>query len=158
LKQRSRVPLRVGLKEADVVAQVKGFLEAHSWRAVRMNRGTMQGYSGMVQFGENGMADYQFIRYVGTRDVPSLTLVLWIEFKRPKAKTSCRCATKTAKQRCTFHDQLAWRERERRRGGVVWTGVDDIDWFIEQYQIHYGWLHSGPAARGQLDLLAGLSV
>jgi hypothetical protein len=147
------------LLESDITKQVKDFMLARGWRAIRNQRTVVPGQFSSC---EPGTPDFTFLRYVGTRDYPSLALVLWVELKRKDARgktvtAKCRCATKTAKQRCTFHDQLNWRERERR-GGVVWTSVDDIEWFIEQYQIHYGWLHSGPAARGQLDLLAELSV
>jgi hypothetical protein len=37
--------------------------------------------------------------------------------------------------------------------------VDDFDWFHEQYQQHFGWLHAGDAARGQLQMeLTGATI
>lgn len=138
------------LNEADVTEQVKGFLEHHGWRSVRNQRTVMPG---QFSTGEPGMADFQFVRYIGTEHARSLALVVWIELKAHGAKARCRCATKKPRQRCTACDQRNWRNRERARGGVVWTQVDSIQWVMREYEREFGWLHSGEAARGQMELL-----
>lgn len=145
------------LNEADVTSQVKSFLQAHGWRAIRMNRGLMQNaFGGVIQFGEAGMADFLFVRYA-PEAMPAAGLMLWVEMKATGVKAKCRCTTKRAMQRCSACDQKVWRERERLAGAQVWL-VDSLDWFMEEYERVFGWLHHGDAARGQLDLLAGVTA
>lgn len=139
------------LSEADVTAQVKGFLEARGWRAIRMNRGLVQGFSSVVQFGEPGQPDWQFIFYIRGCEIPAATVTLWVEMKAPGAKAWCRCATKRPKQRCTSCDQKRWKQSERARGGVVWT-VDNIEFFTAEYQRTFSFLHTGELAIGQLEI------
>lgn len=140
------------LKESDVTQQVKDFLEYRGWRAIRLNRGLMQGaFGGVVQFGEPGMADFLFIRYMQGNLEAGPALTLWVEFKAPGRRAQCRCQSKRPRQRCTACDQAKWREQERRRGALVWL-VDDLDQFGAEYRRVFGWLHSGDAARGQSEL------
>jgi hypothetical protein len=147
---------RPKLTESDVTAQVVSFFQHHSWHAIRMNRGLVSmPYGGVVQFGEPGMPDYQFVRYYPTARHPASALVVWCELKATGKKAQCRCRTKKARQRCTSCDQRAWRERERQAGAAVWV-VDSIDWVMEEYDRVFGFLHSGESARGQMDLLAGV--
>ena len=145
------------LSEANITDQVRGFLEHRGWRAIRLNRSLVQmPFGGAVQFGECGMPDFQFVRYVGTGRAPCLSLTLWVEFKATGIKARCRCATKKPRQRCTACDQAKWRAAERARGGVVWV-VDSLGWVEMEYERVFGWLHSGDAGRGQLMLeLAGV--
>ncbi|MES2393503.1 MAG: hypothetical protein V4555_17840 [Acidobacteriota bacterium] len=143
------------LSEADVTGQVRGFLEARGWRPLRMQRTVVPGQFSTC---EPGTADFEFIYYLRNSKVPALSLTIWIELKKPGARAKCRCATKAPRQRCTACDQKAWRDRERSRGAVVWTQVDNIDYVIREYERVFGWLHSGEAAVGQLDLLAGVGA
>lgn len=137
------------LLEADVVKQVKSFLEAHGWRSIRMQRMVMPG---MFQTGEPGMADSCWIRYDPRPEFPAMAMVIWLEYKGPSDKRKCRCAQIAGtKKRCTVCDQAAWQKRERARGAVVWI-VNDIDFFISLYKRVFGWLHEGESARGQLEL------
>ena len=141
----SRPPLQ--LAEADIVAQVKGFLEARGWRPVRMMRTIVPG---AFQAGEPGIPDYEFIYYMAE----AKALVLWVEFKAPRRTARCRCLQIVGtRKRCTACDQRNWRERERKIGAAVWSGVDDLLWFQEQYAREFGWLHKGDRARGQMELL-----
>jgi hypothetical protein len=142
------------LSEASVTEQVKSFLEARGWRAVRNQRTVMPGH---FQTGEPGMADFCFVYYKPTKRYPALSLTLWVEFKKKNSRMRCKCIeNRGTRKRCTMCDQKNWRDRERARGALVFTGVDDCEWFIEQYETLFAWLHTGDAARGQLDLLAGL--
>jgi len=135
------------LAESDVTKQVRDFMESHGWRSVRMQRTIVPGQFSTC---EPGTADFLFLYYAR-----KAALALWVEFKRPKARMQCRCLqNRGTRKRCTFCDQKQWTDKERARGGIVWAGVADIDWFIEQYDKAFGWLHSGEVARGQLDLLA----
>jgi hypothetical protein len=136
------------LVEADITNQIRDFMEHHGWRPVRMQRTIVPGQFSTC---EPGTADFLFLYYLKNG-----ALALWVELKKPKARMQCRCIqNRGTRKRCTACDQKAWQMRERARGGVVWSGVDDIEWFIEQYERAFGWLHSGDRARGQLDLLAG---
>lgn len=139
------------LSEADVTSQIRGFMESRGWRALRFQRTVMPG-----QFSthEPGTPDLQMIKYVPSAGI-GCALVLWLEMKKRGARAVCRCRTKKPRQRCSSCDQANWRERERRRGAQVWV-VDDLGWFISEYERVFGWLHTGDGAWGQLDLLAGV--
>jgi hypothetical protein len=142
------------LLEAAVTDQVRGFLEHHGWRGLRMGRGGMAVPNQYITFGEPGVPDWLFLRYApNAPELCAAGLMLWIEFKRRGARAQCRCRSKAPRQRCTACDQKNWRERERRAGAEVWL-VDDLDWFMREYERRFGWLHSGDMAMGQLDLLA----
>lgn len=144
------------LAEADVTDQVKTYLQHKGWRPVRHQRTVVPG---SFQAGEPGQADFEFIYYLRNARIPTLTLLLWVEFKKPKARPRCKCIENSGtRKRCTFCDQRKWREREKARGGVVWAGVDDFEWFEATYEATFGWLHKGEAARGQLELLVGMEA
>lgn len=136
----------VPLKENDVQKAVCGFLRAQGWRIVRTQFSFVQG---AMATGEPGMPDVIAL-YPLRKDYASV-LGIWLEFKSPNAKLNCRCEVG---KKCRLCRQKDWHERERARGFVVWSGVDDTQWFIDTYQSKFAWLHSGDQARGQLDLLA----
>lgn len=74
-------------------------------------------------FGEVGMPDYLFIRYLDPADFEEnekkrWAEVLWIEFKRPGQKPK--------------PDQNLWHATETARGALVMV-VDDIDTFKDWY-------------------------
>jgi hypothetical protein len=139
------------LKESDVQSQVRDYLRARGWRPVR----TQFSFTpGAFSTGEPGMPDYLFLyplpgQYCGS-------LAIWIEFKSPRAR-GCTCVLGEAKK-CRHCRQIAWHQKERAKGFVVWSGVDDFDWFEDHYMEKFGWLHAGDRARGQLDLLAEVSA
>jgi hypothetical protein len=140
------------LTEADITTAVRSFMEAKGWRPVRMQRTIVPGQFSTC---EPGTADFEFIYYAKA----GMAFILWVELKKPKARMTCRCLqNRGTRKRCTYCDQINWRQKERARGGIVWAGVDNIAAFIEQYEKSYGWLHSGDAARGQLDLLTGVGA
>ena len=140
------------LAECDVTQQVRDFMAARGWRPIRMQRTIVPGQFSTC---EPGTADFLFVYYLKSNQ--GSTLALWVELKNPKARMYCRCLqNRGTKKRCTMCDQKTWRDRERARGAVVWTGVSNIDEYIAQYDRTFGFLHSGESARGQLDLLAGV--
>jgi hypothetical protein len=144
------MPVRFGqkLNEAQVTQQIRGFMESHGWRPIRNQRTVIPG---AFQSCEPGTPDFLFLRYLPN----GVCLALWIELKAKNARIVCRCSQVAGtRRRCTPCDQKAWRQREKARGAVVWQ-VDDLDWFLQEYQEFYGWLHTGESGRGQLDLLAG---
>ena len=126
------------LLERQVTAQVRDYLKARGWRAIR-NQVTV--LPGAFQTGTRGMPDFTFLRYLDCK-VPAAALCLWIEVKRPSGKLS--------------EAQVEWHSKERLLGGTVWT-VDDFDWFVGEYERAFGWLHTGDTGRGQLELLAGIA-
>jgi hypothetical protein len=141
------------LKESDVQKQVRDFLKAYGWRPVRTQFAFV---AGAMQTGEPGMPDYLFLRAdPGPDAVYGCILGIWVEFKSPNSRSVCRCEPD---RKCRLCRQAEWHTRERARGFKVWTGVDDFDWFHEQYKRHFGWLHTGDQARGQLELLEGERV
>lgn len=113
----------MALSESQISNQVKGFMEAHGWRALRNTRMIAPG---RFQTGEPGMPDYLFLRY-------SPIQTLWIEFKRPEDRRKCACLKNAGtRKRCTVCDQKAWKDREKLRGAMVWT-VKDYDAFVTLY-------------------------
>lgn len=122
--------------EQIVTRQCRDYLLHRGWRAIRFQRTVV---SGQFQSGEPGMPDYLFVRYAH-QDRPRprvFSLLLWIEFKGPRGRLGPK--------------QEEWIARERLRGALVWV-VDDFEWMVEQYEATFGWLHSGDAARGQLEM------
>lgn len=133
------------LSESDITGQIKDFLSHRGWRAIRHQRTVVPG---AFQAGEPGMPDFLFLRYLER----GYGLVLWVELKRPSDRRKCRCLQNAGtRKRCTVCDQANWRKREEGRGAKVWR-VDDLEWFAEEYQREYGWLHRGATGRGQLEL------
>lgn len=131
--------------ESDISALVRDFLQFRGWRAIRMQRTVIPG---SFQTAEPGMPDFLFVRYL--KD--GAGLLLWIELKRPGDRRTCRCvANLGSRRRCTVCDQKNWREREHKLGARVWR-VDNAESFAAEYDRHYGWLHRGENAQGQLEL------
>lgn len=160
LPRPSKMKLTSGslqLSERDVTKQVKDFLEHRNWRPLRTQSGKFSNPSGQTfQIGEDGMADFEMVHYLkGIEAKPAgLSLVLWVEVKKPNARMSCTCEPHHNKT-CRMHRQMKWRQREELRGAVV-VKVDDIKNFEAFYNEHFGWLHTG-VGTGQMDLfLAGV--
>lgn len=138
------------LTERDLSKQICDFMQYRGWRKLRNNVGGRMGNEGqMIPFGERGMPDQLFLRYY--RQPTGGALVLWIEMKRPGANMKCRCVPGD-KRTCRNCQQRIWRDKERARGAVVIV-ADDLDEFCRWYDDHFGWVHSGPMADGQLRLI-----
>jgi hypothetical protein len=99
--------------EAAIEAECTKLLEQDGWRALRTDpvsdRGRGKG------FGELGMADHLYIRYVTVAEFGGETYgtadVLWIEFKSRSGKPKSH--------------QIEWHRNERARGALtVIAGVD----------------------------------
>lgn len=113
--------------EADVQRAVVDMLAADGWRAIRTD--PVSDRSRGKGFGEIGMPDYLFIRYLdmdlleypGGRIVlkrPAAE-VLWVEFKKPKGVTRAH--------------QVAWHSNEHARGALVKV-FDSVDAAREWYK------------------------
>lgn len=132
------------LLEKDVAKQVRDFMAARGWRAVRTQ---FAATPGMFSTGEPGMPDYCFIRYMPATAVPARSLVVWCEVKSPNDKRGCRCRPGDKKP-CKVCRQKRWHERERALGAVVIV-VDDIEWFECDYNKAFGFLHRDEPAAAQ---------
>lgn len=85
-------------------------------------------------FGEVGMADSMFIRYLhrdGLKFEREDVELIWCEFKALKGKPS--------------PEQIAWIAQERVRGALVWLAGLDFPATIEGFRAHY--IASGLARR-----------
>jgi hypothetical protein len=141
-----------GLKEADVLRQVKRFWELHGWRVYRMDVG---GYTrpmgGYQPFGEPGAPDLLCIYYLDSDAAKAL--LVWCEVKAPGDRRKCRCQPFSSKP-CNTCRQEAWAKAEEQRGGFV-IKVDDLVWLDQFYTEQFGWLHGPEGPRkGQLSLHA----
>ncbi len=96
-------------------------LELDGWRAIRTD--PVSDRSRGKGFGEVGMPDYLFIRYLDHDgpmvDQQCLAQMLWIEFKAPGKPLKPH--------------QTAWASREGRRGALIFV-VDDAVRFRETYK------------------------
>lgn len=130
------------LKERDVSRQVSDFLGYRGWRRIRNQVGVTTNMAGNTfRFGEKGMPDLMFLRYVPAHQ--PWTMVLWIETKRNKGG------------RLSEH-QIAWQDGEKILGALV-INVECFEKFAEWYERELGWIHSaaGPDVPGNLGLFAG---
>jgi hypothetical protein len=135
-----RNPSPKDLLEAQVAKQLRDFLELRRWRRVRHQRTVVPG---QFQTGEPGMADEQWIYYLQPHH-SGLTVTQWIETKRSKrGKRS--------------EDQDTWQAREIARGAVV-INCNDIDAYMKEYEIRFGWLHSGKHAQPGHQTRLGLEA
>jgi hypothetical protein len=85
---KSRVKSR--LKEADVTKQCVQLMEAHGWKAIRLQRGLMRRRDGSVAMtiGEKGMCDWLFLRTQWSVQATGSALVFMAEFKGEGKKPS----------------------------------------------------------------------
>ena len=108
-------PTAPELREKDISRTVCDFLKAQGWRLIRMNVSTVNFRGQWVNYGEKGMPDYLAVYYLHD----GFALLLWLEFKRQRGGRLSA-------------EQVAWSEKERRDGAVVFT-VSDIDHFRQWY-------------------------
>lgn len=135
----------------ETVKPLLKFMAARGWRAIRHESGFVPGAG---SYGEKGMPDYQFIRYLKN----GVACVLWIEAKPPGFRPRCNCKPaernpETGRMRkaheCRSCGQKRWAETERRRGAVVLT-VEDVEVFKEWYSKAYSWLPAAPPLQADL--------
>lgn len=122
--------------EADVTKQVRDFFALRGWRAIRHQRFVIPGAG---QSGEPGQPDFCFIKYLRGKDgeYSGVSLVIWIEMKKPGARPQCRCKPGKRSQ-CTACAQKAWRDREEQRGGIV-LQVSAVRELEAWYTPRFGW-------------------
>ena len=127
-KQKDQPIPRLKISEADVQQAVVLMLELDGWRSLRTD--PVSNRARATGFGEVGMPDYLFIRYLPPENPrpgapavlvsrPALAEVLWIEFKAP---------SKIPKPH-----QLAWHDLERKRGAST-LFIDGADTFRAWYK------------------------
>ena len=137
-----------------VTKKVRDFLEERRWRAIRHESGYVPGAG---SFGEPGMADWQFVYYLGGKN--GFSVVMWLEMKAPptprnKMRCNCKPAVRSAdgkKQlerahKCRMHQQADWQAAERERGALVMQ-VDNPEEFAAWYADYFSWLPVRPPVR-----------
>ena len=123
------------LSEAHIQQTCTEWLELDGWRSLRTDPVSRREWG--KGFGEVGMADHLYIRYlVGPRGDPhckrSQAEVLWIEFKRAySSKVRGPRVTKAAEH------QKAWHAVERARGALTLIAGEDFPASIEGFQDWY---------------------
>lgn len=144
------------MTEADVVEDLTQFLCAEQgWRRLRNESGFIPGAG---SYGEKGIPDYQFIRYLAT---PGNAIVMWIEAKSPTHKPRCSCRARHKDERgrtkpahiCRECGQKLWAEREAARGALV-LKVSDVEEFKRWYKRTFDWLPA-PVMGQQQKLFEG---
>ena len=126
---KSRVKSR--LKEADVTKQCVQLMEAHGWKAIRLQRGLMRRRDGTVAMtiGEKGMCDWLFIRSFAmsssgnTWQYPGQTWAFMCELKSEGKKPSA--------------SQVQFMADMRSRG-LVAEWFDSYDKFAEFVRLTFG--------------------
>ena len=122
LKQNQReaqgLPLRtkraVTMGEDELERTCTNMLVLDGWRALKTNPVSRRARG--AGFGELGMADYLYIRYLTPQ-------TLWIEWKRADGEAAPH--------------QIMWIERERARGALVWLAGVDFDATPEAFWTWY---------------------
>lgn len=112
------------LSEADIERTCSDYLALDGWRMLKTN--PCSDRSRAKGFGEKGMADCLYIRYLGRNaGLPPGSPhrvhaeLLWIEWKRPDGVLS--------------DHQMDWQVAEQRRGALVVT-LSSIELFLEWYR------------------------
>ena len=123
------------LTEAQVQQQCVDFMRLDGWRPLRTDpcsdRRRGKG------FGELGMADHLFIRYLDGGELPlaGAAQVLWVEFKRPPGFDFRGHQQKGT--RAKLHQRL-WHGAERATGALTIIAGDDFppdfDGFVAWYR------------------------
>ncbi len=108
-------------------------LEWDGWRALRTS--PVSNKARGVGFGEPGMADHLYIRYIPRNqshppsNVPSgVAEVMWIEWKRLE---------KNGKPTQAAQHQKEWHTLERKRGALVLVAGEDFQASIEGFREWY---------------------
>ena len=124
MKRETRRKSRaLAVREADIQAAVKKWLELDGWHVFITEAGLLEKSRKYV--GEEGMPDLLAIRYAWPFRSPwkKEAEVLWIETK-----------SRTAKHRAA---QKIWQIAERQRGALVWVQRQDFPPTFEAFQEHY---------------------
>ena len=117
------------LTEAQIERQITDWLALDDWRALKTNPCSDKARG--KGFGEVGMADVLYIRYMVELLAPRMpewdaqAHVMWIEHKRASGVVRPH--------------QLAWHEAESARGALVVVATEDfepsLDGIIEWYRV-----------------------
>jgi len=114
---RNNGPLRV--QERDITKTCIDYLKLRGWHCQRQNAGA---------YGKAGVADWICLHYGKQR-------MMWVEFKRPGARMTCRCAGK--RRKCTLCAQKEFAQQVNSMGGLL-LRVWDVGEFIAWYELRYG--------------------
>lgn len=106
--------------ERDISKTCIDYLKLRGWHCERQNAGP---------FGKGGVADYICLHYRRRTSI-------WVEFKSPGDKRTCRCATKQ-RGKCTVCLQADFAALVRGMGGTL-LRVADVDAFIAYYEQRFG--------------------
>lgn len=122
--------------ESDLQKTCTQFLEWDGWRALRTS--PVSNRARATGFGEVGMADYLYIRYVASDTVMPRyecgAQLLWIEWKR--LLPSKRGKTWGRSTRASIQ-QGAWHTLERERGALTLIAGEDFPCTIEGFRDWY---------------------
>lgn len=146
-----RAPYRVKVSERHIQETCSAFLGLDGWRRLRTDPVSDQ--SRGKGFGELGMADDLFIRYLHACDGSKCSCdkhgatgraeVLWVEWKRERGGDGKR-ALFTKAEKAKIH-QRAWHAAERARGALTIILGEDCPASIEGFQEWY--MQSGLSRR-----------
>jgi hypothetical protein len=127
-------PWRSAPIEAQIQQTCTQILELDGWRALRTDPVSRREWG--KGFGEPGMADHLYIRYVdlpgkkgGDPNLRSLAQLMWIEFKR--IRTGRKASTKATVS------QQTWHQAERARGALTLIAGVDFPATIEGFEAWY---------------------
>ncbi len=120
------VPIPVaGPLESVIEAECSKLLEEDGWRALRTD--PVSDRSRGKGFGELGMADHLYIRYIGheanASRFRSAASIMWVEFKRPGEKPQ--------------KHQTSWHIKERARGALTLIAGEDFPATVEGFREWY---------------------
>ena len=134
-RQAAGLPLRsksaVTMSEREMERTCTAMLVQDGWRSLKTSPVSRRARG--VGFGELGMADYLYIRYLAAAQIRFCGLhavlkapdaeVLWVEWKRADGEAAPH--------------QLAWIEAERAKGALVWLAGVDFEATPEKFWEYY---------------------
>ncbi len=123
------IPSAVKLSERDVERTCTDFLALDGWRPLKTD--PCSDRSRAKGFGEKGMADHLYIRYIDPSFPERLHImaeVLWVEWKRLE---------RNGKPTLAAPHQRLWQAAERKRGALVLLAGEDFPATIEGFQEWY---------------------
>lgn len=139
------------ISEADIQRTCTELLELDGWRALRTD--PVSDRARGKGFGELGMADHLYIRYVTPPLKPrpenilaqSQTETIWIEWKRLKRENRGGGCAYTTKSK----NQQNWHVRERARGALTLIAGENFPASIEGF---VDWYNKSGLARRRLSM------
>ncbi len=123
--RKARRATNAEITEKHVTKACVQLMEAHGWKAIRLQRGLMRRRDGSVAMtiGTKGMSDWCFLKALPWSHIPGAVQFFWHEFKAEGCKPS--------------QEQMAFMEACHARGEIAWWS-NSYDKFADFVRLTFG--------------------